>query len=86
MISMAMPGSPISMIQRGLRTAYILLGLALASACNSQTTSGPAGNEQASSSDSKFREYNLTLYGYNYTDFEIGSYEANGQGGGECGS
>lgn len=70
------------MIQRGLRTACMLLGLALASACNSQTTSGPADNEQASPADSKFREYNLTLHGYNYTDFEIGSYQVNGQGGG----
>lgn len=82
MISMPVPKSPIPLIQRGLRTACILLGLALASACNSQTTSGPADNEQVSPSDSKFREYNLTLYGYNYTDFEIGSYEVNGQGGG----
>jgi hypothetical protein len=28
------------------------------------------------------KTYNLTLYGYNYTDFSIGSYEVNGQGGG----
>jgi len=34
-----------------------------------------AGNEPA-------RSYKLTLSGYNYTDTEIGSFEVNGQGGG----
>ncbi|WP_172425486.1 DUF3304 domain-containing protein [Candidatus Dactylopiibacterium carminicum] len=29
-----------------------------------------------------FRAYNLTLYGYNYTDMSIGSFEVNGAGGG----
>ncbi len=29
-----------------------------------------------------FREFSLTIYGYNYTDTEIGSFEVNGHGGG----
>jgi hypothetical protein len=30
----------------------------------------------------KVQAHNLTVYGYNYTDTEIGSFEVNGQGGG----
>ena len=29
-----------------------------------------------------FKAFDLTIYGYNYTDTEIGSFEVNGRGGG----
>jgi hypothetical protein len=44
-----------------------------ASASPSATTSPEEASVQA---------HNLTIYGYNYTDTEIGSFEVNGQGGG----
>lgn len=59
----------------GFQTARACAALLLcctAAACNSQST-GPA---------SEPRSFNLTLYGYNYTDTEIGSFEVEGQGGG----
>ncbi|MBT9567515.1 MAG: DUF3304 domain-containing protein [Thiobacillus sp.] len=58
-----------------LKTACILFGMTLATGCNSQSGSAPAA-------DGEFRQYTLTLHGYNYTDLEISSYEVNGQGGG----
>lgn len=62
-------------------TAWVML--ALTSACNSQTA-GTSVSEPANSAEvvEPFRSHNLTLRGYNYTDFEIGSFEVNGQGGG----
>jgi hypothetical protein len=32
--------------------------------------------------EASVQAHNLTIYGYNYTDTEIGSFEVNGQGGG----
>ncbi|WP_140631236.1 DUF3304 domain-containing protein [Methylibium rhizosphaerae] len=61
------------MINR-LQTGSIwLLGLA-AAAC-SPPSQEPAATPQA-------RSFHLTLHGYNYTDTEIGSFEVDGQGGG----
>ena len=64
-----------TMIRHLLTTVYLTLGLTLAIGCNSQSGS-------ATASDQTYREYTLTLHGYNYTDLEISSYEVNGQGGG----
>lgn len=68
---------------RPLRILVTWLMLALTSACNSQTGNLPAteaGNSAAT--DQELRSYNLALVGYNYTDYEITSFEVNGQGGG----
>lgn len=48
----------------------------MATGCNSQSGSAPAATA------SEFQDHTLTLHGYNYTDLGIGSYEVNGQGGG----
>lgn len=64
-----------------LLTAWLML--ALTSACNSQTAGTPTSEPLKSTSASEeFRSYNLTLVGYNYTDFGIGNFEVNGKGGG----
>jgi hypothetical protein len=62
-------------------TAWLML--AMTSACNSQTA-GTSVSEPPKSTEvvEPFRSHNLTLLGYNYTDFGIGSFEVNGQGGG----
>ena len=48
------------------------------SACRSQA----GDTDDAAQADEVVRRHNLTLLGYNYTDFEIASFEVNGQGGG----
>lgn len=66
------------------RLAWIASALAVC-ACNSQS-SGIAGVATASASspvaDVMGQTHSLTIYGYNYTDTGIGSFEVNGRGGG----
>ena len=70
---------------RIIRFAAMWLLVATSSGCNSQSPSeirtGPAA-ASASVSDQTPKAHNLTLYGYNYTNTGIGSFEVNGQGGG----
>jgi Protein of unknown function (DUF3304) len=70
---------------RPLRYVFALVCIAATSACNPQTAPasrpGAAGTP-APAADTNVRDHNLTIYGYNYTDTEIGSFEVNGQGGG----
>lgn len=42
----------------------------------------PGTAAQDVSQTDEFRSFSLTIYGYNYTDTEIGSFEVNGRGGG----
>ena len=68
-----------------LRRLVCLVMVTLAGGCNSQPT--PAAKTEpaaasASVSDQTPKAHNLTIYGYNYTNTEIGSFEVNGQGGG----
>jgi hypothetical protein len=42
----------------------------------------PSPSAATSSEEVSVQAHNLTIYGYNYTDTEIGSFEVNGQGGG----
>lgn len=66
-----------------LRVLLAWLFLALTSACNSQAErAAPSGAQKNTRVNDPFRSYSLTLLGYNYTDHEIGSFEVNGQGGG----
>lgn len=69
---------------RCLRLALALIVVTLATGCgpaktvdSQMLTNGTSGSEGA-----PLKSYNLTLSGYNYTDTEIGSFEVNGQGGG----
>jgi hypothetical protein len=68
-----------------LRWLVCLVAITMAGGCNSQTSpsakSAPA-NASAPAADTTPKAYNLTIYGYNYTNTEIGSFEVNGQGGG----
>jgi Protein of unknown function (DUF3304) len=53
--------------------------------CNSQHVGAATPSSSTTSSaidESKAEAHSLTIYGYNYTDTEIGSFEVNGQGGG----
>lgn len=65
--------SPIAITWRRLRVALTLVCAAFATACGPQMPATAAPAAQA---------YNLTLYGYNYSDTAISSFEVNGQGGG----
>lgn len=64
----------------------VLAGIAAAAtACNSQTSvpqQAPPASAPAPAPAPQPRSYSLTIYGYNYTDTGIGSFEVNGQGGG----
>jgi hypothetical protein len=57
-----------------------------ASGCTPQSAATPASTPvpvAARETDGKPPQaHNLTIYGYNYTNTEIGSFEVNGQGGG----
>lgn len=60
--------------------AAIVVALALLLPACGQTSAQATG---AVVDDVKeFRSFSLTIYGYNYTDTEIGSFEVNGRGGG----
>lgn len=48
---------------------------------SSQAASAPA-NAAMQLAETEGQAHSLTIYGYNYTDTEIGSFEVNGQGGG----
>jgi Protein of unknown function (DUF3304) len=70
-----------SVLQCAIASA-IILGFG---GCNSdQMVAAAAAPSTASAAleDPKPQEHHLTIYGYNYTDTEIGSFEVNGQGGG----
>ena len=68
-----------------VRRLVCLVMVTLAGGCNLQPTPA-AKTEQAAASASAYdqtpRAHNLTIYGYNYTNTGIGSFEVNGQGGG----
>ena len=65
-----------------------VLAMALAfaeSGCTPQSsaaTAGTSASTAASENEGTVQAHSLTIYGYNYTDTEIGSFEVNGQGGG----
>ncbi|KAF7598136.1 MAG: hypothetical protein CGU29_14665 [Candidatus Dactylopiibacterium carminicum] len=61
----------------GLFLPAVFSLLAMLFACTTATAAGPKHEKVE-----PFRAYNLTLYGYNYTETEIGSFEVNGAGGG----
>ncbi|HEY9098694.1 MAG TPA: DUF3304 domain-containing protein [Thiobacillus sp.] len=63
-------------------TACMAALMALASACTPQAGDDGAVQKTTDTTNTPAREYNLTLHGYNYTDLGIGSFEVNGQGGG----
>ncbi len=68
-----------------LRWLVCLVAITMAGGCNSQTSpsakAAPA-NASAPAAETTPKAHNLTIYGYNYTDTKIGSFEVNGQGGG----
>ena len=70
-----------------VRRLVCVVIVTLAGGCNSQPTPAAkteqaAASTPASASDQTPKAYNLTIYGYNYTNTGIGSFEVNGQGGG----
>ena len=72
-----------AVIVRGLRFLMMLAGAALACGCGpSSSASAAPASAVVSVDDEPVKAHNLTIYGYNYTDTEIGSFEVNGQGGG----
>ena len=68
-----------------IRLTVMWLLIAASSGCNSQSTAA-AKTEPATVAapalDVTPKAHNLTIYGYNYTNTGIGSFEVNGQGGG----
>ena len=60
-------------------TAAVTLTLALLVACSEGTEVQPTAPRTSAAQP---KTYNLTVYGYNYTDEGIYSFEVNGQGGG----
>jgi hypothetical protein len=70
------------------RAGLVAVALVLAVAqtgCTPQsnaTAATTAASAPLSETDEKVQAHSLTIYGYNYTDTEIGSFEVNGQGGG----
>ena len=73
-----------------LRSACAALACAgLLSGCNAREVAPPQSDSKSSAvvadvnaDKTEYHEFSLTIYGYNYTDTEIGSYEVNGRGGG----
>ena len=70
-----------------VRRLVCVVMVTLAGGCNSQPTPAAkteqaAASTPASASDQTPKAYNLTIYDYNYTNTGIGSFEVNGQGGG----
>jgi hypothetical protein len=68
-----------------LRWLVCSVAITMAGGCNSQTSPAAKAapvNASAPAADTTPKAHNLTMYGYNYTDTEIGSFEVNGQGGG----
>jgi hypothetical protein len=68
-----------------IRLTVMWLLIAASSGCNSQSPREAQTEPAAAAVPSLVstpKEHNLTIYGYNYTDTEIGSFEVNGQGGG----
>lgn len=70
---------------RLLRVFAVVMATACA-ACQATEPVKAAGSTPALGRDvaqeDVFREFSLTIYGYNYTDTEIGSFQVNGRGGG----
>jgi Protein of unknown function (DUF3304) len=62
-------------------TLFVLAAQGCNSQSNAQSQATNPGAAAAPATTSS-RSYNLTIYGYNYTDYAIGSFEVNGQGGG----
>ncbi len=69
---------------RWIQFAAIWLLVAASSGCNSQssTVAKPAAAASAPRVVQVAKPHNVTIYGYNYTNTGIGSFEVNGQGGG----
>jgi Protein of unknown function (DUF3304) len=82
--------APVATHMRTAPTARLLIGLALSASacgCNPQAPatalSAPSSASRAVAvAEANVQAHNLTIYGYNYTDTGIGSFEVNGQGGG----
>ena len=53
----------------------LAVAMVLGSTSCSRAPGGPGANESAAGSE-KYREFNVTVYGYNYTDTEIGYFSA----------
>lgn len=64
------------------RTRVVGIALLAVAACNAEPGATSASTPHAASAAPTPRAYNLTLLGYNYTDYEISSFEVDGQGGG----
>lgn len=67
------------------RATRITLLAAMTSAvagCDRPPSEGYGVLSNARQADESFRSHNLTIYGYNYSDSGLSSFEVNGQGGG----
>jgi hypothetical protein len=68
-----------------IRLTVMWVLIAASSGCNSQSPREVRTERAVASApavDTTPKAHNLTIYGYNYTNTEIGSFEVNGQGGG----
>ena len=77
----------ISEFRRVLQSALVVpLSLAMmTTACQPQTRSAAKSSSASAPVADAYvtpRDYSLTIFGFNYTDTEIGSFEVNGRGGG----
>lgn len=78
------------LFRQGRRPAYLifsfLLATSLVGGCDAKSAAQQAreqaAREPVMSDVTKFREFSLTIYGYNYTDSGLGNFEVNGRGGG----
>ena len=70
---------PRGAIQVSLVAAVVIAG------CDLAPSGMPTLPKVPTTADESFRSYNLTIYGYNYSDSGISTFEVNGQGGGNLG-
>jgi Protein of unknown function (DUF3304) len=74
---------PTNLSRRPARAALAAALAVLAVGCGPRSPAAvPVGDARLAVQNESPHSYKLTLYGYNYTDTEIGSFEVNGQGGG----
>lgn len=76
-------------MRHSARLAFCVALLAAIGGCDVQspartahTVPSAASASPAAEASTTVKAHNLTIYGYNYTDTGIGSFEVNGQGGG----
>ena len=69
-------------LREATRTALLAAMTLSMVGCDPPSSEGHGAPNNARQADESFRSHNLTIYGYNYSDSGLSSFEVNGQGGG----